>query len=400
MKVAVIGGGASGVIAALKASEHADVILIEGNNKIGKKILITGNGKCNFWNKVIDTTKYNSNNLSFLNGLLARQDEVYNFLTKTLGITPTEKNGYIYPRSKTASSISEALSRALNNRNVDILYNLKVKHIKISDNAIILSLSDNTELKVDKVIVATGSKAVSKTGSDGSGYDLLKALGVKIVPVTPALVPLKISDDEKKLWSGVRCDAKLTIIKDDKQTKEERGEIQLTDYGISGIVTFNISSLVSNLLINHDKININIDFIPEIDNLENFFEEKNRYMNAPTIEELLETIFNYKLLQAILRRADLKKEMKWSNLNIEEKGKLINAIKNFQVDVIGTEDYDKAQVCRGGVSLSEIDNTFSLKTNKNIKVIGEILDVDGKCGGYNLAFAFISGYIAGDEIND
>jgi len=400
MKVAVIGGGASGVIAALKASEHADVILIEGNNKIGKKILITVNGKCNFWNKVIDTTKYNSNNLSFLNGLLARQDEVYNFLTKTLGITPTEKNGYIYPRSKTASSISEALSRALNNRNVDILYNLKVKHIKISDNAIILSLSDNTELKVDKVIVATGSKAVSKTGSDGSGYDLLKALGVKIVPVTPALVPLKISDDEKKLWSGVRCDAKLTIIKDDKQTKEERGEIQLTDYGISWIVTFNISSLVSNLLINHDKININIDFIPEIDNLENFFEEKNRYMNAPTIEELLETIFNYKLLQAILRRADLKKEMKWSNLNIEEKGKLINAIKNFQVDVIGTEDYDKAQVCRGGVSLSEIDNTFSLKTNKNIKVIGEILDVDGKCGGYNLAFAFISGYIAGDEIND
>lgn len=400
MKVAVIGGGASGVIAALKASEHADVILIEGNNKIGKKILITGNGKCNFWNKVIDTTKYNSNNLSFLNGLLARQDEVYNFLTKTLGITPTEKNGYVYPRSKTASSLSEALSRALNNRNVDILYNLKVKHIKISDNAIILSLSDNTELKVDKVIVATGSKAVSKTGSDGSGYDLLKALGVKIVPVTPALVPLKISDDEKKLWLGVRCDAKLTIIKDDKQTKEERGEIQLTDYGISGIVTFNISSLVSNLLINHDKININIDFIPEIDNLENFFEEKNRYMNAPTIEELLETIFNYKLLQAILRRADLKKEMKWSNLNIEEKGKLINAIKNFQVDVIGTEDYDKAQVCRGGVSLSEIDNTFSLKTNKNIKVIGEILDVDGKCGGYNLAFAFISGYIAGDEIND
>lgn len=400
MKVAVIGGGASGVIAALKASEHADVILIEGNNKIGKKILITGNGKCNFWNKVIDTTKYNSNNLSFLNGLLARQDEVYNFLTKTLGITPTEKNGYIYPRSKTASSLSETLSRALNNRNVDILYNLKVKHIKISDNAIILSLSDNAELKVDKVIVATGSKAVSKTGSDGSGYDLLKALGVKIVPVTPALVPLKISDDEKKLWSGVRCDAKLTIIKDDKQTKEERGEIQLTDYGISGIVTFNISSLVSNLLINHDKININIDFIPEIDNLENFFEEKNRYMNAPTIEELLETIFNYKLLQAILRRADLKKEMKWSNLNIEEKGKLINAIKNFQVDVIGTEDYDKAQVCRGGVSLSEIDNTFSLKTNKNIKVIGEILDVDGKCGGYNLAFAFISGYIAGDEIND
>lgn len=401
MKVVVIGGGASGTIASLKASEHADVTLIEGNNKIGKKILITGNGKCNFWNKSIYINKYNSNNISFLENILTRKDEVYNYLTNTLGITPIDKNGYIYPYSKTASSITETLDRELKKRNIDILYGLKVTKIEIEDNSKIkLHLSDNTTMKADKIIIATGSKAASKTGSDGSGYNLLKALGVDIIPVSPSLVPLKISDNEKSLWGGVRCDVKLTVSKDNIPIKEELGEIQLTDYGISGIVTFNISSVVSKYLLEHNNFNVSIDFLKEIKDVAKFLEEKNTGMEASSLEELLETIFNYKLLQALLRRAGLKKEDSWKNLKQDDKERLIAAIKNFEITVTDTEDYEKAQVCRGGVSLSEIDNSFSLKKYKNIKVIGEVLDVDGDCGGYNLAFAFISGYIAGDEIND
>lgn len=401
MKVVVIGGGASGTIASLKASEHADVTLIEGNNKIGKKILITGNGKCNFWNKSIYINKYNSNNISFLENILAKKDEVYSYLTGTLGITPIEKNGYIYPYSKTASSIIETLNRELKKRNVDILYGLKVTKIEIEDSSKIkLHLSDNTTMKPDKIIIATGSKAASKTGSDGSGYNLLKALGVDIIPVSPSLVPLKISGNEKSLWGGVRCDVKLTVTKDNILIKEELGEIQLTDYGISGIVTFNISSVVSKYLLEHNNFNVSIDFLKEIKDVAKFLEEKNTGMEASSLEELLETIFNYKLLQALLRRAGLKKEDSWKNLKQDDKERLIAAIKNFEITVTDTEDYEKAQVCRGGVSLSEIDNSFSLKKYKNIKVIGEVLDVDGDCGGYNLAFAFISGYIAGDEIND
>lgn len=401
MKVVVIGGGASGTIASLKASEHADVTLIEGNNKIGKKILITGNGKCNFWNKSIYINKYNSNNISFLENILAKKDEVYSYLTGTLGITPIEKNGYIYPYSKTASSIIETLNRELKKRNVDILYGLKVTKIEIEDSSKIkLYLSDDTTIKADKIIIATGSKAASKTGSDGSGYNLLKALGVDIIPVSPSLVPLKISDNEKSLWGGVRCDVKLTVSKDNIPIKEELGEIQLTDYGISGIVTFNISSVVSKFLLEHNNFNVSIDFLKEIKDVAKFLEEKNTSMSASTLEELLETIFNYKLLQALLRRANLKKEENWKDLNQGDKERLIDTIKKFEIAVIDTEDYEKAQVCRGGVSLAEIDNSFSLKKYKNIKVIGEVLDVDGDCGGYNLAFAFISGYIAGDEIND
>lgn len=400
MKVVVIGGGASGILAALKASEHADVTLIERNNKIGKKILITGNGKCNFWNKEIDTSKYNSSNIEVLEGILQRKDEVYKYLTENLGITPIEKNGYIYPYSKTASSIEETFTRELKKKNISILYDLRVTDLKTNDSDVQVYLSDNTHIKADKVIIATGSKAASKTGSDGSGYDLLSSLGESIVTISPALVPLKISDEEKNFWSGIRTDVKLTIKDNTKIVKEEFGEIQLTDYGISGIVTFNVSSVISKGILNNEKLDVIIDFLPKIDNLSDFLENKNKLMQASSLEELLETLFNYKLMSALLKRANLNKSLKWNNLSREEKGYLINAIKCFKINVIATEDYEKAQVCRGGLSLQEVDDKMSLRSNNNIKVVGELLDVDGICGGYNLAFAFITGYIAGDEIND
>lgn len=400
MKVVVIGGGASGILAALKASEHADVTLIERNNKIGKKILITGNGKCNFWNKEIDTSKYNSSNIEVLEGILQRKDEVYKYLTENLGITPIEKNGYIYPYSKTASSIEETFTRELKKKNISILYDLRVTDLKTNDSDVQVYLSDNTHIKADKVIIATGSKAASKTGSDGSGYDLLSSLGESIVTISPALVPLKISDEEKNIWSGIRTDVKLTIKDNTKIVKEEFGEIQLTDYGISGIVTFNISSVISKGILNNEKLDVIIDFLPKIDNLSDFLENKNKLMQASSLEELLETLFNYKLMSALLKRANLNKSLKWNNLSREEKGYLINTIKCFKINVIATEDYEKAQVCRGGLSLQEVDDKMSLRSNNNIKVVGELLDADGICGGYNLAFAFITGYIAGDEIND
>lgn len=400
MKVVVIGGGASGILAALKASEHADVTLIERNNKIGKKILITGNGKCNFWNKEIDTSKYNSSNIEVLEGILQRKDEVYKYLTENLGITPIEKNGYIYPYSKTASSIEETFTRELKKKNISILYDLRVTDLKTNESDVQVYLSDNTHIKADKVIIATGSKAASKTGSDGSGYDLLSSLGESIVTISPALVPLKISDEEKNFWSGIRTDVKLTIKDNTKIVKEEFGEIQLTDYGISGIVTFNISSVISKGILNNEKLDVIIDFLPKIDNLSDFLENKNKLMQASSLDELLETLFNYKLMSALLKRANLNKSLKWNNLSREEKGYLINAIKCFKINVIATEDYEKAQVCRGGLSLQEVDDKMSLRSNNNIKVVGELLDVDGICGGYNLAFAFITGYIAGDEIND
>lgn len=400
MKVVVIGGGASGLIAAIKASEYADVTIIDGNNKLGKKILITGNGRCNFWNESINISKYNKEASSFLNEILKSKDEVYDFLIKKLGITPISKDGYIYPYSKTAASVLSSLMNEVKKRNINILYDLKVTSIKIEESYITLTLSDNTTLRVDKVIVATGSKAASKTGSDGSGYELLKNLGIKIDEVTPSLVPLFIRDDVKHFWSGVRANARVSFYEGSSLVKEEIGEIQLTENGISGIVTFNISGLVSSYLSSNKDFSVIIDFLPEIDDARSFLDNKSEEMNSNNLEELFETIFNYKLLSGILRRANLKKDDSWNNLNDNEKNILIDAIKRFKVDVVGTDSFDKAQVCHGGVSLDEIDYTFSLKKYNNIKVVGEILNVDGDCGGYNLAFAFISGYIGGSSIHD
>lgn len=400
MKVIVIGGGASGIIAAIKASEVSDVTIIEGNSKIGKKILVTGNGRSNFWNESISERNYNEESHEFLKDILPIKNEVYNFLTNSLGITPTNKNGYLYPRSKTASSITTVLEKRLKRNNIEIIYNLKVTKIANENNNIKIELSDNTTMTCDKLIIATGGKAASKTGSDGSGYNLLKELDIEVTPVLPALVPLIINDKTRLDWSGVRTDAKLSVYENNKIIKEELGELQLTNTGISGIVTFNISGLIASLLENKKQFEVYIDLLPEIEDISTFLDEKNKNANPENIEELLETMINYKLLNSLISNCRINKNQKWTELSQEDKKKLISTLKKYKINISRTEDFEKAQVTRGGVCLNEITSNFSLKKYSNIKVIGEILNVDGICGGYNLAFAFISGYIAGSSIND
>lgn len=400
MKVIVIGGGASGIIAAIKASEVSDVTIIEGNSKIGKKILVTGNGRSNFWNESISERNYNEESCEFLKDILPIKEEVFNFLTNSLGITPTNKNGYIYPRSKTASSITTVLEKRIKRNNIEVIYDLKVTKITNENNNIKVELSDNTTMTCDKLIIATGGKAASKTGSDGSGYNLLKELDIEVTPVLPTLVPLIINDKTRLDWSGVRTDAKLSVYENNKIIQEELGELQLTNTGISGIVTFNISGLIASLLETKKQFEVYIDFLPEIEDVSTFLEEKNKNANPESIEELLETMINYKLLNSLLSNCHINKNQKWTELSQEDKKELISNLKKYKINISSTEDFEKAQVTRGGVCLNEITSNFSLKKYPNIKVIGEILNVDGICGGYNLAFAFMSGYIAGSSIND
>lgn len=400
MKVIVIGGGASGIIAAIKASEVSDVTIIEGNSKIGKKILVTGSGRSNFWNESISEKNYNEESHELLKEILPIKDEVFNFLTNSLGITPTNKNGYLYPRSKTASSITTVLEKRIKRNNIEVIYDLKVTKITNENNNIKVEFSDNTTMTCDKLIIATGGKAASKTGSDGSGYNLLKALDIEVTPVLPALVPLIINDKTRLDWSGVRTDAKLSVYENNKIIKEELGELQLTNTGISGIVTFNISGLIASLLENKKQFEVYIDFLPEIEDISTFLDEKNKNANPENIEELLETMINYKLLNSLISNCHINKNQKWTELSQEDKKELISTLKKYKINISRTEDFEKAQVTRGGVCLNEITSNFSLKKYPNIKVIGEILNVDGICGGYNLAFAFMSGYIAGSSIND
>ena len=394
-KVVVIGAGASGIIAALTASVNNEVILIDGNDKCGKKILVTGNGKCNYWNEEVNVKNYYSSNEDILNNILKYKEEVLDYLYG-LGIYPKIKNGYYYPASNISASIREIFERELKRNNINTLYNTKVIDIEKNNDGYIV-VTDKEKIYADKVIVATGSKAAPKTGSDGFGYVIAKKFQHNINSVLPALVSLNTNDNIKE-WAGVRVDAKLSLVINDKFIKEEIGELQLTDGGISGICTFNLSSKVSKSLYNNDIVLVKINFMPNIDNFYEFFDKRNIDIPNRKISELLESIINYKLLNVILKRSNINKDSYWNNLSREEKNKLINNITNFELTITSTNSYDKAQVCTGGIPLNEINNNMKSIYNKNLYFVGELLDVDGLCGGFNLAFAFITGYIAGKSI--
>lgn len=393
-KVVVVGGGASGLVAAIQASKNNEVILLEANDKCGKKILLTGNGKCNYWNSEISLDNYNTDNKKSLNDILEIKDEVLSFLNN-IGIYPRIKNGYYYPFSNQASSVRTLLLTEVEKRNIEVIYNFKVESITKGVYGFIIKSNDN-EIVCDKVILANGSCSCPKTGSDGSGYDLAFSLGHHINFVTPSLVPLKGNETYFKDWDGVRCDSKISLFIDDYKVSEEIGEIQLTDYGISGICTFNISGLATKNLELGKKVKVKINFLPIINDFYEWFDDRNHIIYNHTIEDLLESVIPYKLMFVLLKKAGVEKNNYWNNLKEDQKRKLAEVVEDFSLEITGYQSFDRAQVATGGVSLNEINpDTMESLITSNLYLVGEILDVDGKCGGFNLAFAFISGYIAG-----
>lgn len=399
-KVVVIGGGASGLVASILASNSNEVTILEGNDKCGKKILLTGNGKCNYWNEDISIDHYNTNNKEILEKIITEknQEEVLSFLEK-LGIYPKIKNGYYYPYSNQATSVRTLLLKELEKRNIKIVSNFKVTEIK-QENNMFMIYSDKEKIVADKVILATGSKACPKTGSDGSGYSLLESLGHHINPVTPSLVPLTGKDSYFKDWEGVRSDSKVTLYIENRKIKEEFGEIQLTNYGISGICTFNISGIATKSLEEKKKVVVEINFLPSLEeSFYDWFTKRNEEIQNYTIEELLESILPYKLMHVILKKASIEKQAYWQNLSQAKKKELANTIEHFSLEIVDSQGFDRGQVVTGGIPLEEINPTTMESTIvKDLYLVGELLDVDGMCGGFNLAFAFISGYLAGRSI--
>ena len=259
---------------------------------------------------------------------------------------------------------------------------------------------------VDKVILATGSKACPKTGSDGIGYKIAKSFGHSIVEPLPALVQLKLDSPFFKEWQGIRSDVCVKLFENGNLLKQECGEIQLTDYGVSGICVFQLSSLISRGLYNSCKEEIEINFLNNlgITNEEEFiklFNERNNKVVGRNISQLLDGVLNYKLINLILKITKINRDSEWNSISIDKKRDLGRKLTGFRLNVIGTNDFDSAQVCSGGVRLSEI-NPYTMESlkEKGLFIVGELLDVDGECGGFNLGFAWISGYLAGKSIGD
>ncbi len=398
MKVVIIGGGASGIMAALNAQNNADeVLILESKSDIAKKILMTGNGRCNYWHEPLDIASYYTDNPDNLLEILSKQEEVFKQLS-SFGLVPRNKDGYFYPLSNQATSVRDMFKYQLLKSKIKIINDFHVINITKENN--IFTIKSATEhITCDKIIIATGSNAGYKA-EISEIPEILKRMGHTINPILPSLTPLVVEGAKKYNWAGIRTDAILTLISDYKTIKEERGELQLTNDGISGIVTFNISGYASRELFNHHEVIVRINFLPAIKDVKSYLDERGDLLGDVSMNELLNSLLNYKLVGLLLSISHIKGDTLYKDLTDKQIMWLVNNITAFECSILNTEDISHSQVCTGGVSLSEI-NPKTLESNiiDGLYLTGELLDVDGICGGYNLAFAFITGYLAGGAIS-
>ena len=403
--IVIIGGGASGLVAAITAAKKGkNVLLLEKNNICGKKILVTGNGRCNYFNEEQNIAHYRSDNKEKLEKIITKSntDKVLDFFTE-LGIEPKIKNGYYYPFSNQATSIQNALISELKNLKVEVKNNIDVQKIIKEENCFKI-ITDKETFFAEKIILATGSKASPKTGSDGIGYKICKELGHKIIKPLPALVQLRGNEKYFKDWNGIRADVLIELYENNKKIAEEIGEIQLTDYGISGICVMNLSGRVARGLNENKNEKVKINFLHGLNiytkaECYDFINKRNNLLANRTIIELLEGILNYKLINVLLKKSNINNKKTWNDLTQKEKEILISNIVELEIYILDINSFDKSQVCSGGIPLNEINiNTMESNIINGLYIIGELLDVDGDCGGYNLTWAWLSGIIAGENI--
>ena len=398
-QIVIVGGGASGIVAAIAAARAgADVTIIEQKEIIGKKILSTGNGRCNLTNECMAVDCFRGEQTDIVVDVINSFGvaSTLRFFNE-LGILTKSKNGYIYPLSEQAVAILDVLTMELKRLHVQILLDTKVSFIDCNKNDFIIRTNYHS-IKCNSIILATGGKAASVLGSDGSGYILSKALGHSITPVVPALVQLKCLGNYFKKIAGVRVDATVTAIIDGKQQVADTGELQLTNYGISGIPVFQISRYIAMGLYEQKQVTVSIDFLPIMDQIELLKLLKLRIKTTPhkTAEELLIGIFNQKLIPVFLQKSNIKNQKNCKELKEEQLERLINICKSFEVIIEDTNSFDQAQVCAGGVRTTEINpRTMESVFVKGLYLTGELLDIDGICGGYNLQWAWATGFIAG-----
>lgn len=396
-KIAVIGGGASGMMAAIRAAEAgADVTLYERNDRVGKKLLSTGNGKCNFSNEKMDRSCYHGSGTALWEAVLSSfgvaQTKAF---FEALGMRIRDRDGYLYPASDQASTVLDLLRYELERRQVAVHTGEMISEIFLDEEKFVTKPSG---ARYDAVILACGGSAAPNTGSDGSGFALAKKLGHRIVPVVPALVALRCKEDFFRQVAGVRCDAALTLMVDGKEVCAERGELQLTDYGLSGIPTFQISRQAAYALREKKSVTVRVSFLPDFDEeaCESFFRERLAAHGGDTIEQFLTGIVNKKINRLLLKLAGIRETERANEVAPASFRRLWQLYVGLEVEVTGTNPFEKAQVSAGGVDCTEVTASLMSKKVPGLYFAGEILDIDGLCGGYNLQWAWSSGAVAGE----
>lgn len=404
-KIIIIGGGAAGLVAAINAkNEHNEVIILEKNSSCGKKILITGAGKCNYFNEDFTPNYYSGITTNGLEKII--NDNTKEIVLKffdSLGILPRIKSGYYYPYSNQAVSIQNALITEATKKGVTIIYNTIVNDVKY-DNKYFIKTDDKI-YESDILILATGSKAFYDNSENEIGYKVLKKFNHNIIKPLPGLVQLKSETNYLKEWSGIRTDAKVSLFINDTLVDTEIGEIQLTNYGISGICTLCLSNLAVRALEENKKVHVYINFLNflNINNKEEFIKflsDRNNKIKDRTLSQLFDSLLNYKLTNLLLKLSKINLNNTFESLNNEKLNNLYNNMINFKLDITGYNSFKEAQISLGGLPLNEVDiNTLESLKQEKLFICGELFDINGKCGGYNLGFAWITGIIVGRYVN-
>lgn len=404
-KVVIVGGGASGLVAAIYAARKGnDVLILEKKEVVGKKILATGNGRCNYFNSDQNIEHFKSARNERIKDVINKenQNEILDFFYD-IGIEPKIKNGYYYPLSNQAVTVRDALLKEAQMLNVEIKTETNVQNITKEGQKFVIFNSEE-KIYADKVILACGSKAALKNDYDANGYKLCEEFGIDIVKPLPALVQLKGKEKFFKKWNGIRADAKVELYENGIKKIEDVGEIQLTDYGISGICVFNLSGMAIRGLDKGNKEQVKINFLFNIglnekEDFVKWMDMRNERIQDRTICELLYGVLNKKLVDILLKEANVDESLVWNNLSEKEKIEFARMIVDLKIDITGSNSFDKAQVCSGGVSLKEMNLlTMESKKVQDLFIVGELLDVNGDCGGYNLEWAWITGMIAGKSV--
>lgn len=415
-KIAVIGGGAAGMMAAIQAAEKgAAVEIYERNEKVGRKLLATGNGKCNFSNMEMSRNAYYGSAVLFYEQFypVFGVQETIDFFSQK-GMLIKEKRGGLYPLSEQASTVLDILRYALEGDGVIVHTDSKVEAVLPDPAAgrLRLRISDRMTGFYDAVILACGGMAAPGSGSDGSGYQLAKQLGHHITRVVPALVQLRCAGDFWKSVAGVRTEAGLELFIDGASRAYAQGELQLTNYGISGIPVFQFSREAAYAVAAKKKAEVLINFLPQLkkETYEQFWSKRWESADAvyhgkspgdvkkassQTMEQFLTGISNKKINQLILRLADCRLYDQAGTLPEKKRRKIKELYRAFPVTVCAANGFEQAQVSAGGIPAGELHENLESIYVPNLYFAGEIIDMDGICGGYNLQWAWTSGALAG-----
>ena len=398
--VVVIGGGAAGLMAAISAARAgAKVVILEHKEKTGKKILSTGNGKCNYTNEKQDITCYRGEHPDFVMPVFKQFGfpETVAFFEE-IGVTPKVKNGYYYPASEQATAVLEVLRLEANYLRVKEVCECEIKTVKQSDES--FSLGTSTGNYVGKsVIFAIGLLAAPKSGSDGSAFQHIEKLGHHFIDVVPALVPLQGKQAFFKQIAGIRAEIQAVLYVENEEIASEYGELQLTDYGVSGIPIFQLSRYATKALKTGKRVHIMLDFLPNMsleDTVTLFEKRLHKAEQKKTICECFVGLFNRKLAEVLIKEAGISLGDSPKKLAKEQIVRLAEVAKGLRVDITGSKSFEQAQVCAGGVDTEEISaETMESKIVPGVYFAGELVDIDGMCGGYNLQWAWSSGHVAG-----